>query len=238
MRELLYCKDISFKYSSNFVLNKVNFSIYQGDFLVLVGPNGGGKSTLVKIILGLLKPTTGKLVYPNKDLFDKNTLVGYLPQDVNFNKDFPIQSLDIVLMGFMKKSIFGFKCDKDSINKALLIMDTLSIRNIAYEKFYNLSGGQRQKVLIARALCGDPKLIVFDEPTSNIDLPTQKAIFKLLKQLNINHTIIVVTHDSSTLIQYASNVLLVNGEVSKYNPNNALLDDKCSNFLLKSKFVV
>ena len=105
---------------------------------------------------------------------------------------------------------------KQDKNEALKIMEKLGIANIRFRKIGDLSGGQRQRVLIARALCGNPKLLIFDEPTSNIDLPTQKEIYNLLKEINSNHTIIVVTHDISNLLEYASDVLFVNKELLSY----------------------
>ncbi|RDU64200.1 metal ABC transporter ATP-binding protein [Helicobacter sp. MIT 14-3879] len=217
MSEIIICKDINFKYNVNFVLKNINFSISQGDFIAFIGPNGGGKSTLAKILLGLLKPTSGSIIYPNVTLFSKNSLIGYTPQDTGINKDFPIQAFDVVLMGFLQKSRFGYKITKNDRLEALDIMQKLEIENLKYRAIGSLSGGQRQRVMIARALCGKPKLLIFDEPTSNIDMLTQKEIYKLLKQININHTIILISHDISNLSEYVNKVLFINNEIVDFD---------------------
>ncbi len=217
MDKILICENISFRYDRDLVLEDVNFSVNNGDFLALIGPNGGGKSTLAKILLGLLKPTKGKIIYPNVTLLNKNSLIGYTPQDTSVNKDFPINALDTVLMGFLRPKAFGFRALQSHKQQALEIMEQLGIKHLAQQKIGNLSGGQRQRILIARALCGNPKLLIFDEPTSNIDMPTQKEIYKLLKQINRNHTIIVISHDISILLECANKVLFVNKSLVSHN---------------------
>lgn len=216
MDEILICENLSFKYDKDLVLENINFTLRQGDFLSIIGPNGGGKSTLAKILLHLLKPTSGSIKYPNVTLFNKNSLIGYTPQDTSINKDFTIQAFDVVLMGFLDRKAFGYKITKGDKQEAFNIMKKLGVDNIKFRKIGDLSGGQRQRVLIARALCGSPKLLIFDEPTSNIDLPTQQEIYKLLKEINSNYTIIVITHDISNLLKYANNVLFVNKELISY----------------------
>lgn len=211
---ILDLKNISLKYTNNFVLKNINFYVKQGDFIALIGPNGGGKTTLAKILLGLLKPTSGTVLYPNVTLFNKNSLIGYSAQDSNINNDFPIQALDVVLMGFLKQKIFGYKITKNDKIEAQKIMESLNIWHLKNHKISTLSGGQRQRVMIARALCGNPKLLIFDEPTANIDIPTQKEIYQNLKQINTNHTIILISHDIAVL-EYASKVLFVNCEILK-----------------------
>ncbi|MDE6885621.1 MAG: ABC transporter ATP-binding protein [Helicobacteraceae bacterium] len=226
MNEILVCNNISFKYEKDFVLENINFSIGEGEFIAFIGPNGGGKSTLAKLLLGLLKPTSGNIIFPNVTLFNKNSLIGYTPQDTSINKNFPIEALDVVLMGFLERKKFGYRVSKNDKLDALEIMQKLGIKDLAKRKISDLSGGQRQRVLIARALCGNPKLLIFDEPTSNIDLPTQKEIYKLLKQINLNHTIIVISHDISILLECANRVLFINKEIVSHQliKNNLEID--------------
>ena len=216
MNNILVCENLSFRYDKEPVLKNINFTLKDGGFLAIIGPNGGGKSTLAKILLNLLKPTSGIIKYPKIDVFNKNSLIGYMPQDTSINKDFTIQAFDVVLMGFLKKRLFGYKLTKQDKKEALEIMEKLGIAQIRFRKIGDLSGGQRQRVLIARALCGNPKLLIFDEPTSNIDLPTREEIYKLLKEINSNYTIIVITHDISNLLEYASDVLFIDKELLSF----------------------
>lgn len=210
---ILQLKNVSFKYEQNFVLKNISFEVKKGDFIALIGPNGGGKTTLAKIILGLLKPHSGELNYPNVTLFNKNSLIGYTSQETNINKDFPIQAFDVVLMGFLRPKALGYKITKTDKIKAQEIMEILDISHLKYRRISSLSGGQRQRVMIARALCGEPKLLIFDEPTASIDMPTQKEIYNLLQQISLNHTIILISHDIS-ILDYANRAIFVNCEIS------------------------
>lgn len=207
-QKIIECKNLSFAYQNENVLENINFEVFERDFLAIIGPNGGGKTTLIKLILGLLKPKKGEIVY--KDNIQKQ--IGYVPQDTGINTDFPIQVIDVVKMGFLKPRFFGFKTSKQQTKEAFEILEKLAIEHLAYKKIGELSGGQRQRALIARALCGNPNVIILDEPTSNIDSKTQKEIYNLLKTFNKFHTIIVISHDISILLGYASKVLSVNRE--------------------------
>lgn len=218
---ILKCENLGFSYDKEPVLENINFEIESGDFLALIGPNGGGKSTLAKLLLGLLKPTRGEISYPSPNLFSQNSLIGYTPQDTSINKDFPIQALDVVFMGFLERRGLGYKITKSNIAEANEILEKLGISHLRGRKISDLSGGQRQRVLIARALCGAPRLLILDEPTSNIDLPTQKEIYALLKNINTKHTIIVISHDISTLLECANKVLFVNRTLISSDPENA-----------------
>lgn len=210
MREkIIECKELCFAYHHDYVLENVSFDIFERDFVAVIGPNGGGKTTLIKLLLGLLQPTQGKLICQN----DLKTQIGYIPQDTSINSDFPIQVIDVVRMGFLKPSFFGCKINQEIDKQVFAILKRLDILHLANKKIGELSGGQRQRALIARALCGNPKVIILDEPTSNIDTKTQKEIYDLLKEFNNFHTIIVISHDISILLGYASKVLSVNREV-------------------------
>ncbi|PAF53296.1 ABC transporter [Helicobacter sp. 13S00482-2] len=222
--ELLECKDLCYRYGSDYVLENVNFSVMEDDFLAVIGPNGGGKTTLIKILLGLLEPNKGKIFYPHNSVFNPHSLIGYVPQDTTINSDFPIQAIDVVKMGFLKKNLFGYKVSKNETILAFEMLDKLGVKDLAYKRISELSGGQRQRVLIARALCGSPKLIILDEPTSSIDTKTQSEIYKILKSFNAFHTIIVISHDISVLLGYASRVLYVNKEVIVHKIPNLNLD--------------
>ena len=215
MKTILSCQNIGFKYDRGPILEDINLNINDKDFLILIGPNGGGKSTLIKIILGLLTPSSGYINYPNEEIFNAKSQIGYTPQNVNINMNFPIQVMDIVLMGFLKRNNFRNKINKEEKNKAMEIMEQFSILNLAYERFSNLSGGQKQKVLLARSLCGDSKLIILDEPTSNIDVSTQKDIYRILKCISKNRAIVMISHDES-INEYATNIIFINKNARNY----------------------
>jgi zinc transport system ATP-binding protein len=220
---LIEVKNISFAYRKDLVLKDINFTLQEGDFFAITGPNGGGKSTLIKLILGLLKPLKGSIKLRNLKKID----IGYVPQNTNVNLEFPITVLDVVMMGNGAKhrktkkffnigySSFEKECVKHSLSK-------VGMEGFLENKISDLSGGQRQRVMIARAICSHPKLLVLDEPTSNIDINGQKEIYKLLKELNKEITILVITHDLTVISNYANKVLYVNQEGFMHN----LRDDR------------
>jgi zinc transport system ATP-binding protein len=203
--ELINISNLFYKYNKTDVLEDINLSIKDDDFLAIIGPNGGGKSTLLKLILGLLTPQTGKI-----DKKIKNSLIGYVPQNTNLNIDFPITALEIVLMGHTssKRKLFGYS--KEDIACAMDSLKKVSMAEFANSKIGDLSGGQRQRVFIARALCSNPKIMLLDEPTASIDVKGQREIYELLKELNKSICIVVVSHDISVLLNYAKNVAHIN----------------------------
>lgn len=243
---LLECRNLSFSYDGNEdTLKNVNLFLKERDFLAIIGPNGGGKTTLVKILLGLLKAKKGNIYYPNLKILNPKSLIGYVPQDTNLNSDFPIQAIDVVKMGFLKKELFGHTFSKKESKKqetqnALKFLDKLGIAHLAYRRISELSGGQRQRVLIARAICGEPKLLILDEPTSSIDTKTQTEIYKILKNFNAFYTIIVISHNLSILLEHASKILYVNKEIVTHEVSGLALDTNghMSEVSLLDKFVL
>ena len=213
--ELINISNLFYKYHKTDVLENINLSIKDDDFLAIIGPNGGGKSTLLKLILGLLTPVTGKI---EKKL--KQSSIGYVPQNTNLNIDFPITALEIVLMGHIvsKKRIFGYS--KEDIACAMESLKKVSMEKFANSKIGDLSGGQRQRVFIARALCSNPKIMLLDEPTASIDVKGQREIYELLKELNKFICIVVVSHDISVLLNYAKNVAHINKNLVYHSLEN------------------
>ena len=226
MSSLIECNNIGFAYNKDYVLKNINCKVEKGDFFAITGPNGGGKSTLIKIILGLLSPKTGS-VKLNIDSID----IGYVPQNTNINLDFPITVLDVVMMGngqkHSSKRFFNIRYSKFEIECAKHSLKKVGMDSFLNNKISQLSGGQRQRVMIARAICSHPKLLILDEPTSNIDIKGQKEIYKLLKELNKEITILVVTHDLTVISNYANKVLYINQEGFMHNlKHNFKIDDK------------
>lgn len=214
--KILEIKDLSFEYTKNMkVLENINLEINSEDFLAIIGPNGGGKSTLLKLILGLLKTNNGSIV---KNV--ENEQIGYVPQNTNLNTDFPITALEVVLMGHISKKRRFFGYAKEDIDCAMNSLTQVGMENFAKSKIGNLSGGQRQRVFIARALCSSPKIILLDEPTASIDVKGQNEIYELLKQLNKDICIVVVSHDISVLLNYAKKVAHVNKNLVYHSLEN------------------
>jgi zinc transport system ATP-binding protein len=198
-------KHLYFKYENEWVLEDINFTLKDKEFMAIIGPNGGGKSTLLKILLGFLKPTKGEVKIYGKPPKENRTLIGYVPQHTNFSLDIPITVFDIVLQGRLKKGKFFYS--KEDKEKAKEILKQLKIEKFKNRKIKDLSGGQRQKVLIARALVSEPKIIMMDEPTSAIDPTGQKEILDLIESLDI--TRIVVSHDIKILLRNVDKIAYI-----------------------------
>ena len=184
----MYLKEISASGFKSFA-DKISIEL-DGKTTCIVGPNGSGKSTLVKGILGLIKPIKGKVIYNNL----KQNFIGYMPQETKVDANFPASVFEIVLSGCLNKSLFYKKKDKEIAINNLKI---LGIESLKDKCFCDLSGGQRQKVLLARSLCATSKLLILDEPSNNLDSKSKKDLYKIINDLNKNHgiTIIMITHD-------------------------------------------
>lgn len=216
---VLEIKNLHFSYDRDVVLESINLEVKDREFLAIMGPNGGGKSTLLKLILGIEKVKSGSIKIfgekPSKGL----SRVGYVPQNTNVNTDFPIKVIEVVMMGHVghKRPLIGYKQEEKEC--ALESLREVSMQEYAQCKIGSLSGGQRQRVMIARALCSNPKVLLLDEPTSNIDTTGQKEVYELLEKLNKSITIVVVSHDLSIMLEYASSVLHVNRKATFHNLN-------------------
>ena len=221
---IINISNLFYKYNKTEVLENINLTIKNDDFLAIIGPNGGGKSTLLKLILEILTPTSGKI---EKKI--KNNQVGYVPQNTNLNIDFPITALEVVLMGHIasKKKLFGYA--KEDIACAMGSLEKVGMTDFANSKIGDLSGGQRQRVFIARALCSNPKVMLLDEPTASIDVKGQREIYELLKELNKSICIVVVSHDISVLLNCAKNVAHINKNLVYHSLDNIQKDISTSN---------
>jgi zinc transport system ATP-binding protein len=210
-------KSLSFCYHKQKILEDINLEVEEKDFLAIIGPNGGGKSTLLKLILGINPVKDGSIKTFN-ELPKKNlSKIGYVPQNTNVNTDFPIKVIEVVLMGHIgeKSPLFGYGREEKMC--AMGALARVGMEDFANEKIGSLSGGQRQRVMIARALCAHPQILILDEPTASIDVDGQKQIYSLLQELNYSITIIVVSHDISVIMQYANKVVHINKKLTYHD---------------------
>ncbi|MCT4612700.1 MAG: metal ABC transporter ATP-binding protein [Clostridia bacterium] len=197
--------DVGVNIENNNILEGINLEINKGDFLAILGPNGGGKTTLIKLMLGLIEPNQGKVEKSPK------LNIGYVPQFNTFNKMFPIKVRDVVLSGKIDKGIKLFKKYSLGDKKEVFeVCKKLGIENLLDRKVDKLSGGEVQKVLIARALVSKPELIVLDEPTASLDRDSKKSIYELLNKLNKDISVVVVSHDTHVISKYTKNIFCVN----------------------------
>ena len=209
--------NLSFSYDGQLVLEDVSLEVEKRDFLAIIGPNGGGKSTLLKLMMGILIPSKGEILLFGKPPHENGTIIGYVPQETAHNLDFPITVLDVVLMGLLHKRNRLRRYDDILIKKAMDSLERVKMENFATRRIAELSGGQRQRVLIARALCSEPDILMLDEPTASIDFIGQREIFELLEDLNREKTIIVVSHDMSMVMGYAKHAVYVHKSAVMHN---------------------
>lgn len=212
-------KNLSFEYDKTEVLKDVSLEYYSRDFLVIIGPNGGGKSTLLKLMLGLLSPTKGSVKIYGKAPLSECARIGYVPQATNANPDFPMQAIEVVLTGLLGEKIFGFYSSSDKA-RALKALEMVGMKELKDKRVGELSGGQRQRVYIARALISKSDIIMLDEPTASIDAKGQADIYTLLKNLNKNGTgVILISHDVNIALGFASKVAYVNKTLHMHDIN-------------------
>jgi zinc transport system ATP-binding protein len=198
---------LNFDYSGVPILEHIDLEVPEGEFIGVVGPNGGGKSTLLKLILGLLTPSTGQVRVLGKSPEAARRRIGYVPQYPPFPRDFPISVEDTVLLGRTRRLGPLTRTDREAASRA---MKEARVANLRQRPIGSLSGGQLQRTLVARALVSDPELLLLDEPTANIDLRGEEEIFDLLRQLNERMTIVVVSHDIAFISEYVERVACLN----------------------------
>lgn len=205
--------DLAFTYNGREILQEVNLAIKQLDSTCVVGPNGGGKSTLIKLILGLLEPTRGQVRLLGVTPAEGRSRVGYVPQYANYDPFFPVTVMDVALMGRLEADWLGWRYSKKDREAALAALAEMEMSDFARRKFSELSGGQQQRVLIARALVSAIELIILDEPTSNVDAHVEVSLLDILQKLNKRMAVILVTHDLGFASQFFKSVVCVNRRV-------------------------
>jgi zinc transport system ATP-binding protein len=203
-------KDVWFSYSRHAVLQNISLEVSEQDFLALIGPNGGGKTTLLKLMMGLLKPDRGIVRLFGKAPEQVSHRVGYVPQYTHANDRFPISVFEVVLMGRLHHRHRWLGHNALDRQKALNALEKVEMDPYRDRQIGELSGGQRQRVLIARALATEPEILFLDEPTANVDTHGQTELYEILKALNRQTTIVVVSHDVMMISSYIKSVGCVN----------------------------
>lgn len=202
-------RNLCFGYEEHEVLHNINLRISRNDFAIVVGPNGGGKSTLLRLMLGLLEPRYGEVRVFGEDPVAARRRMGYVPQSLEFDHKFPISVLETVLLGRVERHLFGGAraADRKIARDAL---SEVGLDGLGGVPFAELSGGQRQRVLIAQALASQPEVLLLDEPGANLDAPGVAAIYGLLKELSCRLTIVMVSHNLTMVEPFATHVVCVN----------------------------
>ena len=203
-------EDVWFSYNRSIVLQDVSLVLDQGEFLGIIGPNGGGKTTLLKLMLGILKPNRGRIRILGQAPHDASHRVGYVPQSTDFNRSFPISVLDVALMGRLTTSRMGRRFSRQDREKVAEILERVGMWDHRYSPIGKLSGGQRQRVFIARALATDPEILFLDEPTTSVDPEFETDLYDFLKELNKAVTIVVITHDIGIVSSHMKSIACVN----------------------------
>ncbi len=211
--EAILFENVSFGYSSQAILEDVNFRVLKNEIISIVGPNGGGKTTLLRLMLGFIKPRSGRILIKGEVPDTARKIMGYVPQHMTLDKKFPITVEEVILSGRIRP--FGFYSKEDR-RRAQEAMESLELTNIRKERFSEISGGQIQRMLIARAILSDIEILLLDEPTSNIDNPSQNKLNGLLKEMNKKMTILIVTHDTGFVSNITDRVFCINRGVTEH----------------------
>lgn len=212
-RPILEYQDVCFAYDREEVLHNVSLQVSEGDLVAVVGPNGGGKSTLIRLALGLLQPTRGTVRVFGTSPERSRRRVGYVPQQLEFDPEFPVRAVDVVLMGRVERHLVGpyRRADRRAAEQAL---QRVGVADLAGRALRALSGGERQRVMIAQALVTEPDLLLLDEPTASVDSVVEHEIYELLKVLNEEITVVVISHNLNVVTRHASHVMCVNRTAS------------------------
>ncbi len=211
--EVIKIENLSFAYNGSLILENVNLAIDRNDFASILGPNGGGKTTLLKIMLGLLRPNKGTIKILGLSPEQAHSKIGYVPQSFQFDRQFPVRVNDVVLMGRLGRpgGLGPFK--KSDKSAAIDALHEVGLSELVTRPFSELSGGQRQRVLVARALVTDPEILLLDEPAAGMDVAIQEEFYALLKMLTQRLTVVLVTHDIGFVSTFVNRVVCVNREV-------------------------
>lgn len=207
---IIQIEHLSAGYENKQVLNDINLTIYSDDYLGIIGPNGGGKTTLMRLILGLMKPNEGTIRYFKDNQEVKDITMGYLPQYNALDKQFPISVYEVVLSGLSKKKSLFARYTKAQHQQVLETLEKMQLVDLKDRHIGALSGGQLQRVLLARAIVSKPDVVILDEPNTYIDRRFQKQMYEMLEQINKDCAIIIVSHDIAEVLNNVKHIACVN----------------------------
>lgn len=221
MSKILEIEHMYAGYSHKEVLRDINLTVNQGDFLGIIGPNGGGKSTLLKVILGLIKPAKGKVSFYMNRIRQEHISIGYLPQISNIDKEFPISVTELVLSGLTPKNTLFSTYSKEQLHSVDTVIEKIGLTEHAKSPISQLSGGQFQRVLLGRAIIAHPDLLILDEPNSYLDREFEIKLYDILKEINQTTTILLVSHNIAAVRSISKSIACVNGTLH-YHPGNTV----------------
>ena len=217
MTPIIQIEHLAAGYDGKQVLNDINLTVFQDDYLGIIGPNGGGKTTLMRLILGLMKPTAGDIRYFKDGKEVKEITMGYLPQYNALDRQFPISVYEVVLSGLSKTKGLFSRYTKAQHQQVLDTLDRMQLTDLKDRHIGALSGGQLQRVLLARAIVSKPDVVILDEPTTYIDRRFQKQMYEMLEQINKECAIIIVSHDIAEVLNNVKHIACVNHHLHYHN---------------------
>ncbi|MDD2961003.1 MAG: metal ABC transporter ATP-binding protein [Muribaculaceae bacterium] len=206
--KIISIENVSMRYDNRYVLENINLDVFDKDFIAITGPNGGGKTTLLKIILRLIEPTIGKVVYWNAENNSSNLKVGYLPQKNMIDSHFPITVKEVIASGLLSKSSI-FSKSKEFENAVEETICQMGVEDIKNQPIGNLSGGQLQRTLLGRALISSPNILVLDEPLSYVDKRFEHQIYNIISNIAPHTTIILVSHEMTAIAPMATRHIII-----------------------------
>jgi zinc transport system ATP-binding protein len=220
---LLEMSSVSVAYGSNTALQDADLKVYNNDFIGVIGPNGGGKTTLLKVILGLVEPFKGELVF-NQQLLDRNK-IGYLPQMSTGDNNFPVTVKDVILSGLMMQKGVTSRMSLSDKKRASQVIEELGLSDLSDSPLSELSGGQLQRVFLGRAVIGDPRLLLLDEPGNFVDANFENDFYEKLRGLNRRMAIMMVSHDVGTISAHIKSFACVNRQLH-YHPSSEITNEE------------
>lgn len=228
MEPIITIKNLSVRYDKITALEHVNLNIFDNDFIGIIGPNGGGKSTLVKAIMGVVE-YSGSIEYSTTLLRHKKPHIGYLPQISSFDKAFPISVGEVVMSGLQAEQGILRSYGKDERRRVDEILDKAQLSDLKKRSIGELSGGQLQRVMLCRAIISNPRLLVLDEPTNFVDNRFENELYTLLQELNKEMAIIMVSHDLGTISSVVRSIVCVNRHVHRHD-SNIITEEQLRNY--------